>query len=270
MNKKVLTLGGLVVLVVCMVGSGLLFIASVGTRDAYQIGALGLSLCGVIACAVLACMSGRSRVSVLVLAAAVCASVVPFAMVFCTGSAGGVSGMSENKGVVSRSLLQDVEYHQLDGGTDTLLLAQRISHQFALALPNKCVSTVKEGWLNNVLLNYGFQMGSETKKLLPAADYFPRIAPEGGKAVWLWRAWNPNDGSDFLLIEVLPDGKRVQHSGVMQEIRDYGPCAVHEYTWEGHGIRVYAWKDHEWVDGMMSSFHEYFSTSEVGDEVAPE
>ena len=269
MNQRRLALSGIVVLIVCIVGSGLLFIA--GNRDSYQVGALGLSVFGVIACAVLACMSGRSRVSVLVFAAAVCASAVPFAMVFCTGARESRE-MSKNKEMVSLSLLQDGEgeHHQSEEGADTLLLAQRISHQFAMALPENSVSTSKEDWLHVSLRNYGFQMGSEAKNLLPSGDYFPRIAPEGDKATWLWRAWNPNDGKEFLLIEVLPGGKRVQHAGVMQKIRDYGPCTVHEYTWEGHGIRMYAWEDHEWVDGVMPSFHKYFSTSEEGDEVAPD
>lgn len=134
---------------------------------------------------------------------------------------------------------------------DTLLLAQRASHEFAEALG---------GFWNMNLTNHGFAQRRGSRRGLEAEDcYIPRIAPQGDKPVWLWRVWSDEKPDAFLLIEVLPDRHRVQHAGVMQTIKDYGPHTVQEHTWEGHGIRLYVRKGQKWGGEVMAAFTDHFS-----------
>jgi hypothetical protein len=159
------------------------------------------------------------------------------------------------------------EDQQPEQGTDTLLLAQRISHQFAMAIPDGIpLSGREEDFLQVSLMNYGFAPRPEAKHYLTASGYLPRIAPEGDKPVWLWRVWDQNDGKKFLLIEVLPEGRRVPHAGVMQAIKDYGPHTVQEHTWEGHGIRLYGREGRRWVDEVMAAFTDHFSPVQAEEE----
>jgi hypothetical protein len=141
---------------------------------------------------------------------------------------------------------------------DALLLAQRASHEFAEALG---------GFWNMNLTNHGFAQRRGSRHGLEAEEcYIPRIAPEGDKPVWLWRAWEQNDGKKCLLIEVLPEGRRVPHAGVMQAIKDYGPHTVQEHTWEGHGIRLYVRKGHKWGGEVMAAFTDHFSPVQAEEE----
>jgi hypothetical protein len=114
------------------------------------------------------------------------------------------------------------------------------------------------------IVNYGFAPQEDAGDIPVGL-----IEPEDGRPVWLWKLWETDDTGACVgagvLVEVWPDGQRVRHSGVARMIDASGAQCAGEYTWEGHGIRLYACGSSVFVDKAVGRFSRYFNERDADD-----